>query len=321
LLRPPPEVKRKLAESEMISKFLRHLRAGTLPAVSKRWLHSRFNAARWVYAGYTIFPLETSGSLKLYRDSRLSSLIRYGDFERAERTFARRFLKPDDVFVDVGANIGLYSVLAAGLVGKQGRVIAFEPSRRTYLRLLENIHRNRFRSVDCVNAALSDASGTTRLYAGGPEMDAWNSLTHSTDGHVLEAEEISTMTWDEYSAQHAMDDRVTLMKIDVEGWETAVLKGARRALGDQKAPVLQVEFCEENARAAGSSCSELERAILELGYELYEYRAAENSMSIVSRDNRNDDCNLYAVKDLDFVLTRLGGRCSNTNSSVSLSQA
>jgi FkbM family methyltransferase len=304
----------------MISKLLRHLRAGTLPAVSKSWLHSRLNAARWAYAGYTIVPLETSGSLKLYRDSRLSDLIRYGDFERAERNFAQRLLKPGDVFVDVGANIGLYSVLAAGLVGAKGRVIAFEPSRRTYLRLLENVRRNRFQNVECVNAALSDVSGTTRLYAGGPDMDAWNSLSQSTNGRSPAAEEISTTTWDEYSAKHALEDRVTLMKIDVEGWETAVLRGARRALGGQNAPILQVEFCEENARAAGSSCSDLQNAILELGYEIYEYRAADNSMIAVSRESRNDDCNLYAVKDLDSVLSRLGGRRSNASTSVSFSQ-
>ena len=304
----------------MISKLLRHLRAGTLPAVSKSWLHSRFNAARWACAGYTIFPLETSASLKLYRDSRLSGLIRYGDFERDERAFAQRFLKPGDVFVDVGANIGLYSVLAAEFVGDQGRVISFEPSRRTYLRLLENFRRNQLQNVDSVNAALSDVSGTTRLYAGGPEMDAWNSLSQSANGPAPEAEEVSTTTWDEYSGQHALDDRVTLMKIDVEGWETAVLRGARRALGGQKAPILQVEFCEENARAAGSSCSDLEGAILELGYQLYEYRAVDNSLSVVSRENRNDDCNLYAVKNLNFVLSRLGGQCANAGMSLSFSQ-
>ena len=303
----------------MISKLLRHLRAGTLPAVSKSWLLSRFNAARWACVGYTIFPLETSGSLKLYRDSRLSSLIRYGDFERDERAFAQRFLKPGDAFVDVGANIGLYSILAAEFVGNQGRVISFEPSRRTYLRLLENVRRNRLQNVDSVNAALSDVSGTTRLYAGGPEMDAWNSLSQSANGPP-EAEEISTTTWDEYSAQHALDNRVTLMKIDVEGWETAVLRGARRALGGQNAPILQVEFCEENARAAGSSCSELEGAILELGYELYEYRAAANSLSVVSREHRNADCNLYAVKNLDFVLSRIGCQSASANKSLGFSR-
>jgi FkbM family methyltransferase len=304
----------------MMSKVLRHLRAGTLPAVSKSWLDSRFNAARWACAGYTIFPLETSGSLKLYRDSRLSSLIRHGDFERAERTFAQRFLKPGDVFVDVGANIGLYSVLAAGLVGDQGRVIAFEPSHRTYSRLLENIRRNRYQNVDSVNAALSDVSGTTRLYAGAPEMDAWNSLSRSTSGHAPKTEEISTTTWDDYAAQHALNDRVALMKIDVEGWESAVLRGARRELGSHNSPILQVEFCEENARAAGSSCAELQIAILELGYELYEFREEDNSMSVVGREKLKSDCNYYAVKDLDFVMSRLGGRRSTASMSASFSQ-
>jgi len=299
----------------MMSKLLRHAKSGTLPAVSIRWLHSRFNSVRWAYAGYTIVPLAPTGSLKLYRDSQLSTLIRYGDFERAERTFVERFLRPKDTFVDVGANVGLYTVLAAGFVGRDGRVISFEPCHRTYSRLVENIRRNRFQNVTCVHAALSDNSGTTRLYAGGHEMDAWNSLSRPAESHASATEEIATVTWDAYSAEHAIADRVTLMKIDVEGWEEAVLRGASRALSRPDAPVLQVEFCEENARSAGSSCVAIFDVLSRLGYELYEYESLENQMRLVDRKSANGNRNFYAVKDMACVMARLRGPNAAVDSS------
>jgi FkbM family methyltransferase len=305
----------------MMSKLLRHLRSGTLLATSNRWLRSRFDSVRWQYAGYTIFSINPCGSIKLYRDSRLSELIRYGDFERAERTFVERFLKPDDVFVDVGANIGLYSVLAAGLVGRGGRVISFEPCRRTYSRLVENIRRNGFQNVSCVNAALSDSSGAALLYAATQEMDAWNTLATPPSTDAVVPERIVTLTWDDYCKEHGLEGRVSLMKIDVEGWETSVLKGASRVLSSPSAPVLQVEFCEENAQSANASCGVLFRALIELGYELYEYRVDENRMHLVSRQEANESRNLYAVKDLDLVLARLKSPCTTASTQTDLRQS
>ena len=82
---------------------------------------------------------------------------------------------------------------------------------------------------------------------------------HAANAHASQSENIATVTWDKYSMQHALDDRVTLMKIDVEGWEAAVLQGAARMLSRPKCSVLQVEFCEENARSANSSCAALRR--------------------------------------------------------------
>ena len=68
-----PKLSSLIIQSAMMFKLLRHIRSGTLSDVSIKWLQSRFNSARWAFAGYTVFPLSPRGSLKLYRDSRLSS--------------------------------------------------------------------------------------------------------------------------------------------------------------------------------------------------------------------------------------------------------
>lgn len=292
------------------SKLLKHMRSGTVISTSNRWLHSRFESARWRFAGYSIVPLDPCGSIKLYRDSRLSELIRYGDFERSERTFALRFLRPNDVFVDIGANVGLYTILAAGLVSPGGRVISFEPCHRTYSRLVENIRRNGYRHVSCVNAALSDSPGVATLYAQMDDKDAWNSLCTPENPQAVNPEQITTLTWDDYSAEHGLQDRIALMKIDVEGWEETVLRGAKQALLSPGAPVLQVEFCEENARMANSSCESVFDALLRLGYKVYEYDADENHLKAVPKEAAMGNRNLYALKDLDSVLSRLNSATS-----------
>jgi len=99
-----------------------------------------------------------------------------------------------------------------------------------------------------------------------------------------------------------------------------VLKGASAALSAPNAPVLQVEFCEENARSANGSCTALFDALIELGYELYEYEPGENRMQLVDRDSAKGNRNLYAVKDLRVVLARLQGSRAGEHSTADLQQ-
>ena len=78
--------------------------------------------------GTFVTKLQPNLRIRLYGDSELCRLIYCRNFEVAEREFVNRFLRPGDVFVDVGANIGLFTLIAASRVGPTGRVIAFEPS-------------------------------------------------------------------------------------------------------------------------------------------------------------------------------------------------
>jgi len=194
-----------------LSKLLRHVRSGTLLPTSAKWMRSRIDAIRWRYGGYTVVPVSSAGSIKLYADSRLSELIRYGGFERTERTFVERFLRSGDIFVDVGANAGLYTILAAGIVGPIGHVLSFEPCRRTHARLVENVRRNKFQNVTLVCAALSNSRGSARLCLAPQEMDAWHSLATPINIENVESEEVITMTWDGYCAEHSFDRIVRLM--------------------------------------------------------------------------------------------------------------
>jgi hypothetical protein len=97
------------------------------------------------------------------------------------------------------------------------------------------------------------------------------------------------------------------MKIDVEGWEAPVLEGARQSLLQRDAPVLQVEFTDEAATAAGYSCRGVYQQLEELGYRLYFFDAEQRTLVPDPIRDSYPYLNLFAVKDVDAVMRRLRG--------------
>lgn len=126
-----------------------------------------------------IFNLNNSVKINLYKDSVLSKLIYEGNFELDEISFVNNTLKDGDVFIDIGSNIGLFSLIASNLVGRNGKVISFEPSPKTFKRLEENIELNELQNVKLNNIGLSDKKGTLKLHVSENGHDAWD--TFATD--------------------------------------------------------------------------------------------------------------------------------------------
>lgn len=245
--------------------------------------------------------------MRLYADSELSRLIYCEYFEMTERAFLNNFLRVGDVFVDIGANIGLFTLIAAARVGQTGRVVAFEPATPTDERLLDNVRLNNFGNVTCVRAALSDSSGQLELVRSLDGFDAWNSLARPTIGSKFSNEMVDVIAWDQYATQHNLVGAVTMMKIDVEGWEGRVLAGGKEVLARSDAPVLQVEFNDETARAAGSSCRSLYEFLETLGYRIFIYDLCQGSL--VPEGLREEyPANLIAAKNPDLVIERLRGK-------------
>jgi FkbM family methyltransferase len=269
----------------------------------------RTRMAKWekesAQGGFIIHKIAPGVRMKLYCDSMLSRQILFNDFEADERDFMIRFLRPGDMFVDVGANAGLFTLIAARAVGPKGRVISFEPVSKTNKRLSENVGLNRFTNVQVEQCALSDATGKFSFMVAQDEMDGFNSFARPYMGENYAEETVSTMSWDEYAAKHSLQGRVTFMKIDVEGWETKVLQGGSGQLSRQDAPVLQVEFTDDAAKAAGSSCRENYRVLEGMGYQLYTYDRAGRILKPDAIRDEYPYLNLYAVKDLGAVQARL----------------
>jgi len=261
--------------------------------------------SRWKYLGYDFLELARNTRLLLHRNSRYCQLLRPGDFEAAEQDFLRRFLRSGDIFVDVGANIGLFTLLAGHLVGPSGRVLAFEPCSSTFNRLLRNVRRNGMSHISCYRLALSNTVGVARLSASRSGFDAWNSLAGSLTEGIFDEESVPTTTWDAFAARYPDYSSLEMMKIDVEGWEMCVLEGAQALLRSALAPHLQVEFTPANALAAGHSCEELFERIRDFGYRLYRYVPDDGQLKELDRAPTSVFCNLYASKRADEIVKRI----------------
>jgi FkbM family methyltransferase len=295
-----------------LSRFLNHLRRRTLmDRMLLEWRNRRKQKrADWweTQIGsreYFDVKIERGVRIRLHFDSELSRLIYVDDFERTEREFLKAYLRPGDVFVDVGANIGLFSLIAAPLVGPSGKVIAFEPTGRTYKRLLNNMRLNAFNNLSTFRLALSDHNGQQPFFASKDGFDAWNSFAQPVAGHSFEHEEVQCETWDRFALKHDLLGNVTMMKLDVEGWEAHVLAGGKNALSREDAPVLQVEFTDAVAAAAGTSCRELYQVLEDLGYRMFVYDPWKRQLLDDPIRESYPYVNLIASKNLENTNIRL----------------
>lgn len=257
----------------------------------------------------SVYP---SIKIRLYFDSLLCREIFVTSFEDAERTFVRRFLRPGDIFIDVGANIGLFTLNAAKAVGRKGRVYAFEPTAETYVRLIENVTLNQFKNVVCNQLALSDENAIKTLKVSRIGYDAWNSFGVPIAGEQFTSQDVMATTWDSFVQENDLMGKVTLMKIDVEGWESRVLKGGATSLSKEDAPVLIVEFTDKCAQAAGTSCRALYMQLCDLGYRVFRYDARTNTLLPEALREAYPYDNLIAVKRQRAVELRLASSWSLT---------
>ncbi len=146
-----------------------------------------------------------------------------------------RFVNPGDVFVDAGANCGIFTVAAACVVGKKGRVLSFEPALEAGKILRRNIALNGLEHVTYIPAALSDRDGRSRLYHhGGPVA---YSLADDQTGPCDDYEEIETITLDRCAADAGLS-AINMIKMDVEGAEELVLRGGSGIIRSSRPHIL-----------------------------------------------------------------------------------
>lgn len=159
------------------------------------------------------------------------SIYLLGVHEPETTAFFRRWLRAGDVVIDVGANVGYFTCIAAKLVGRRGAVHAFEPNPEVSALLRASISTNGFDGwVTCNANAVGRSSGSAPLYIHpDPALTGWASLLKYSWGSDERAVPVPVVTLDQYCAQKAIV-RVRLLKIDIEGGEAELLRGASNLL-------------------------------------------------------------------------------------------
>jgi len=181
--------------------------------------------------------------LDLYKPTQSS--IYYGyKYERKITNLLTKILKNDQIFIDVGAHVVYYSLLAAKKVGNNGKVFAFEPNNDNYKILIQNINLNKFNQIKYFKIGLSDHDGEAQFYIN-PYNDGGSSLTKFTY-QALELVTIKIAKLDTLMSDLTLN-RIDLIKIDVEGHQMNTLKGMENTLREFR-PKIIVEFNDAPSR-------------------------------------------------------------------------
>jgi len=180
-----------------------------------------------------------------------------------------RFLAPGDTAIDVGANIGYFTTIAASIVGPTGRVVAVEPGTNCLGSLKNNIKVNEFTNVEVVERPLSDKVREVTFCEareGAWFNCVWNPESPADTEFAATVSSIQATTLDELTAGKPPPK---LIKIDAEGSEHLIFKGARNLLFNHMTPFIIIELNDPCLMRLGSSQSELRRHMYMYGYDTF----------------------------------------------------
>lgn len=286
----------------MIRAMLRPLRRaiaiGNHPLNRKSRLTAPVRYARWKmrqrlsgkpvtvpYVGdaVLVWPKE-SGSVRL--------CAKFGLGEPHDMAFLLRMLRAGDLFADVGANAGVYTVLASKVIG--ARSVAMEPVPKTFALLARNIAANGIE-------ALVDARQTG--VGRGPDRLRFTASAWSF-GHVVEGAEEDSVDVAVDGLDDILAGRVPcLIKVDVEGYEGEVVRGARRTLADPRCKAVILELAEDVERY-GTTGTEIGARMIEYGFRPFWYDELARTLAPAGR-SRPGRWNKIFIRDMDFVDARL----------------
>jgi FkbM family methyltransferase len=244
----------------------------------------------------------------------------FGQWEPAITAVFESLLRPGDVVLDVGANIGFYSVLAAKLVGSSGQVFALEPSPSIRQRLMANLELNNLRNVDVLPFAAWHESGQATLQLmdgnrGGSSLGAtWN----TTSSEAVEMKRLDEMI------PRDVWRRVKVIKIDVEGAEWAALLGAEQILREATEAAVLCEVSPDRLASLDANAQQVLEFLGDLGYEGYRldndyspeaYIAGRPAPPVRLTETPTENCDMLFVRaagrsgaaaDLTHALTAAG---------------
>lgn len=240
----------------------------TQPHVAARY--AQFLCSRAVHRGGAVRRLP--GGIRIGGFSGFSEFLNCAAYANAaERRFLRRFPFGDGVIVDVGANLGIVSLMLAKRFS-ECEVHAFEPNPATFQALSANVSRNGSANIQAHDAAVAAHDG---------EIDFQTDPIHRATTHVIPdgrpnvgvnaaapVTRVRCVTLDRFAAARAIRE-IELLKVDVEGYEPLVFQGARELLGSRRVRMIYYEVCPEMARQAGFAPEDASRHLQEHGYRLH----------------------------------------------------
>ena len=215
-----------------------------------------------------------------------------GLHEYKDMLFLLHFLREEDLFVDIGANIGSYTILASGHIG--AKTIAIEPVPSTFEHIIDNININRINDrVTAINIALGSEKGFVNFTK---TLDTINHVACENENH--DTIRIPIETLDNILSEKEVP---VLLKIDVEGYETNVIKGAYKTLQKESLKAIIIELNGSGSRY-GYNERDIHNTLKDFDFRPSTYDPVNREIIIVNDFGAN---NTIYVKDLGFVKNRV----------------
>ena len=173
-----------------------------------------------------------------------------GIFEKSEIGFVIKALKPGDIFIDVGANAGIFTIIAAKKVQNHGHIYAFEPDQRNLKLLRHNLTINNLTNVTILECALSNIKGKTKFAIATD--GAMNSFvkTNRKDQQIIEWQIVEVTTLDDFVEEHKISN-INFIKIDTEGAEKLIFEGGKNLLSTSEPIIVMFEASDLNTYGFG----------------------------------------------------------------------
>ena len=213
----------------------------------------------------------------------LSCLLDTGELERGTRVLIQKYLRPGDVYVDVGANVGMHTLAAARAMQGDGKIIAFEPFQPTMRMLEKSIWMNGFSSITEIHqAAVSNIIGRQKLFIGATSGHHSLFELESSPNNSKDPVEVPLVRLD---GTITSGQRVDLIKIDVEGAELEVIEGGASLIKVNPDIALIVEFGPSHLRRNGHTPTQWFNAFSQLGLK---YRVINNESGELEKSSLDE---------------------------------
>lgn len=260
----------RYAPGVWLKEYLRHGVVGHSPR------HSEFTNCDGIHFNLDLF------------DCVQKAIFCFHYYEPEDVEAFRRFARPGSVVFDVGANVGQYSLLASKLVGETGHVYAFEPSPDVLVKLQHHLEVNHADNVLLTRKAVAECNGTASFYPA-------NENSNQGVGSLLPAEEyrgkirteesieVEVVTLDNFCEEHGID-HIDLLKIDVEGYDLDVLKGAEKILDRSPGIVVLAEVEPMNLVQRGLTHADFVQYMTERGFKAYYANIKGRLIALVDDD-------------------------------------
>lgn len=219
-----------------------------------------------------------------------------GYYEPNEFYFLSLVLRPGMVFLDVGANMGLYAIFAAQRVGDNGTVLAVEPSNRECDRLLKNVAANSLPNIRLLHTAVCDTSSQAELLVAIDGKSGHNTLgAFGYDTALCNSESVQTQHLDQLVLQEGLP-RVDFIKMDIEGAEFRALRGAVGVI-ERYHPILLLELSDRTLRHQDSHSAQIWAFCCQRGYKLFSFSNRTGLLEPAQQKSYYDGENVVALQE------------------------